>query len=330
MSKNRLLFLAKFGVSFGLIALMLLRSDFQAFRTELNEANLLYFGAALFVTAFNMLVRSYKWQLLLKVQGAKISLTKLQSLNYMSLFFNNLFLGSIGGDVFRVHSAIGYSKTKGGAAASVIMERATGLTIALLLVIVLGVAFLFTSQSVATAWQLVGGFAFGAAIMGGVVVAFRLASNVAGLPMLDKIPNIKNLIEESKASIREYTNHREVVIASLGLSLLYHIGNSVTFYFFALAANADVSVLPFLFIAPLVALLVMIPISVNGLGIQEGSYVFYLEQIGVAGPAALLAAVFSRATLLILGLFGGLLFLTYKDRPRQAPTRTERTESLTP
>ena len=106
----------------------------------------------------------------------------------------------------------------------------------------------------------------------------------------------------------------------LGLSLLYHIGNSVALYYFALAANADVSLIPLFFITPLVGLLVMIPVSINGIGIQEGSYVFYLEQIGASGPAALLVAVLARLALLVLSLIGGLLFLVHREGPRQKAT----------
>ena len=58
----------------------------------------------------------------------------------------------------------------------------------------------------------------------------------------------------------------------------------------------------------------MIPISINGIGLQEGSYVFYLEQLGVAGPVGLLVAVLARGSLLAMSLLGGLLFLSEKTR----------------
>ena len=93
------------------------------------------------------------------------------------------------------------------------------------------------------------------------------------------------------------------------LSFLYHIGNSFALYLFALAANANVSILEVMLITPLVGILVMIPVSVNGLGIQESSYVFYLERVGVAGVAALLTAVLARLALFVFSLIGGLLFL---------------------
>ena len=58
-------------------------------------------------------------------------------------------------------------------------------------------------------------------------------------------------------------------------------------------------------------MLVMIPISLNGVGIQEGSYIFYLEQIGVGGPIALIVAVLVRLSLLIFSLIGAILFLVH-------------------
>src|SRR5918996_139520 len=89
MLKRRALLLAKYSVSIGLMALILLRANLSSFVAAVKEANILWFGAGLLVVAFNMLIRSYKWQLLLKVQGANVPLIMVQNLNYMSMFFNN-------------------------------------------------------------------------------------------------------------------------------------------------------------------------------------------------------------------------------------------------
>lgn len=328
MLKRRALLLAKYSVSVGLIALILLRADLDGFLAAIKEVNVLGFIVALLITVLNLLGRSYKWQLLLKVQGARMSVLTAQNLSYMALFFNNFFLGTIGGDAFRAYRVTGYSNSRVGATSSIIMERATGLLGGLVIVLAVGIVYAFTSQTLITAPQL-GGLLLLSFIVGlAVFVLFKAHSKLIGLTVWQKHPKLTQLSEDLMSSIRVYQSYKTTMIMALALSLLYHVGNSLTLYFVAVAANAEGAFIPLLFISSLVALLTMIPISVNGLGLQESSFVFYLRQLGVAGPAALLVALLYRAIALILSLVGGLLFITDSVRIRQSPILTEQQKSV--
>ena len=146
MLKRRLFQFVKYGVSIGLLALILLRADLGSFADSLKEANALIFGVGLLVAAFNLVIRSYKWQILLRVHSAYIPLATVTRLNFMAMFFNNFFLGAIGGDVFRAYRAFGYSNTRGDAVTSIVVDRATGIIMGLFLPLALGVGFLLTSD----------------------------------------------------------------------------------------------------------------------------------------------------------------------------------------
>ena len=127
--------------------------------------------------------------------------------------------------------------------------------------------------------------------------------------MIRNIPNLQQITEEIVDCVKRHNNHRIAVVTALGVSLIYHVANTVTVYCFLLAADSQVDFVPLIFITTLVAMLTMIPISINGIGLQEASYVVGLEYIGIAGPAALLIAVLARVGLVVQSLFGGLLFL---------------------
>jgi uncharacterized protein (TIRG00374 family) len=326
--KHRVLLFSKFGISIGLVTVLLLRADLGMFVAALKEADMLMFGVGLVVVGFNMLVRSYKWQILLKVHGARIPLITVLNLNYMSMFFNNFFLGSIGGDVFRAYRAFGYSNSKGGAVSSVIFDRATGLATELCLILGIGVAFLFAADVLVSIDQIVGlGILCLVASLVAIAV-FKFRPLLTSGLVLRKVPKLAKGSEQVMTSIQVYKTHPKTVVSSLALSLLYHLVRSAAVYCFVLAANLDISYMHVLLISLLVGVLIMIPISINGIGIQEGSYVFYLELLGVAGPAALLVAVLSRGSLLAMSLVGGLLFLIDGSGGRsRAPTLFEAEES---
>lgn len=311
--KFKILFLLKYSVSIGLIVLIVSRADLNSFLTMVKEVNVFPYGMAFLVAAFSMLVRSYKWQLLLKAQGINVPLLKVQNLNYMSMFFSNLFLGSIGGDMFRIYRVMGYSNSMGAVAFSVMMERMTGLCMAFFLVLVFGSGFVLISTSLVKVDLLLTLLLLG--IITGLVlfVIFKISPKLMNLTILRKTPMFAMVSKELLDSMNVYKNQSKIVILTLALSLLYHIGNSVTVYYFVVAANGGVSLIPLFFIAPLVGILVVIPISINGIGIQEGAYIFYLEQIGVAPSTALFVAVLSRVLLLVFSLIGGLLVLIHRD-----------------
>jgi uncharacterized protein (TIRG00374 family) len=320
--KDKLILLAKWGVSIGLIVWILQRTDLTDALAAAKQTNLLMLLMALLVAAFGLLVRSYKWQMLLKVQGASVKLSTLHAITYMSMFFNNFFLGSLGGDAFRFYKASGYCDTKGGAASTVVMERATGFFAALAMVLVFGLVIVVTRRELVSTGMLVALTL--AAVAAGVLMGmlFMIDWFVAHVPILRRIRMVTRLADEMTKSMRAYAAQRGAVVFALVLSVIFHVIQTLTVYCVTAAANADVSFLSLLFIAPLVGLLVIIPISMNGLGIQEGSYVFYLEQLGVAGPSALLVAILARLAMLFFSLLGGVLFALQSPREQKAEMQT--------
>lgn len=322
--KRKMLSCIKWGVSISLIVWILLRADLSDAITAVTKINILMVGVALLVMAFGLFVRSYKWQVLLKAQGIKIPLTTLYSFTYMSMFFNNFFLGSLGGDAFRFYKTLEYSDSKGDAASSVIMERATGFFMALLLVLVFGIVIVVAQSNLVSATTLV--VLTVVAGIAGILMAllFTLDSFVIRFPVLCRIEQLTKIAAELTNSMRTYGNHRKSVIVALVLSGIFHVTHATTVYCLTLAANTEVSFIALLFIVPLVGVLVTIPISMNGLGIQEGSYVFYLQQLGVSSSAALLVAVLARLATLVFSLLGGLLFAMQSTRPTQTGSNHDR------
>ena len=76
MLRKKALLLLKIAISMGLIGYLLLKTDINALIRIAGQIKPLFFLFALLVSIFTILIRSYKWQLLLKLQRAKIPLEK--------------------------------------------------------------------------------------------------------------------------------------------------------------------------------------------------------------------------------------------------------------
>jgi uncharacterized membrane protein YbhN (UPF0104 family) len=66
---------------------------------------------------------------------------------------------------------------------------------------------------------------------------------------------------------------------------------------------------------PIIMLVSVIPISIGGLGLWEGSFAFFFSLIGISPVEAVTVALILRGKNLLLGLCGGILLLL-KDRMR--------------
>jgi hypothetical protein len=320
MFKQKILAIVKYIVSIGMILLILSKIDINDVIDAIKEAKIFMIGNGLLVMAFSMLIRSYKWRLLLKVQGVDVPLITIINFNYMSAFFNNMFLGSIGGDAFRVYRIIDYSKSRSGAASSVIMDRITGFCMAILLVLVFGIGFILTYHSIVSIRILLYLMISISIIIISMFLLFLLCIYMNNISVLNKISIVSENLKKLVISLWMYRYNSKVIIISMFLSLLYYVTQSIKVYYFALATNIEISIIPFFFITPLVGILRMMPISINGIGIQEGSFVFYLEKIGIAGPSALLVAIMTRVSVLIFSLIGGVLFLIHNGEHRRKQT----------
>ena len=81
--------------------------------------------------------------------------------------------------------------------------------------------------------------------------------------------------------------------------------------------------LPFSFciiIYPLVGTFAAIPISVNGLGLREGGYVFLLAGIGIGTEKSIAFGILLFLVVALDSLIGGLLFLLQKSPTPSAVT----------
>ncbi len=126
-------------------------------------------------------------------------------------------------------------------------------------------------------------------------------------------------LKEMYASYLKYQDHRPALVIFLMLSFLENLFPIVMSYLLALALDIRVPVLFFFILVPIVLLLVRIPISIDGFGIQEGSFVFFLGLVGVPGPPALLLGVLTHVATIISVLPGGVLYGMYGLNPNKGP-----------
>ena len=96
---------------------------------------------------------------------------------------------------------------------------------------------------------------------------------------------------------------------ALAISLVFNILLIAVNYLIALSLGIEIPLWYFLLFIPLTSFLLVLPISLSGLGVREGAYVYLFAQAGVSAPLALAMSLLFYALNVATGLIGGVLYV---------------------
>ena len=103
---------------------------------------------------------------------------------------------------------------------------------------------------------------------------------------------------------------------SLFATIAFQSAGIFATYLLGVAIGSPISLSYYFILLPIVWLVAMIPISINGLGLREGAFVVLFVSIGMSKEAAIAISVLFLAQAMLQGLIGGVLFLINR---REAP-----------
>jgi hypothetical protein len=61
---------------------------------------------------------------------------------------------------------------------------------------------------------------------------------------------------------------------------------------------------------PLINILIMLPVSIGGIGLQEGAFIYFFSRVGITAQEALTVALLFRGITILVSLPGGILYIT--------------------
>jgi uncharacterized membrane protein YbhN (UPF0104 family) len=292
---KRLSGVVRLGMSVGLLGWLAWRTDWVQIAQALRHLRLELGLAAVGLYVLIQLVSSVRWQLLARPLGFHQSLGRFTSYYFIGMFFNLVLPTSVGGDVVRAWYLDGKSGQRLNAFLSVLVDRASGLMVLLMVACggVLLVPLPLPAWVTASVWACAAGSVVG------------LAALPVALHWTSRFARVRRLA----AGARTYLRYPGLVVGTAGLSLVVQSANVVLVWLVGLAMDAPVPGAYYWILVPMVSLLTLMPVSVNGMGIREGSTVLLLAPLGVSESTALCLAVLWFAVVSAASLVGGAVYL---------------------
>lgn len=266
-----------------------------------------------------LLLGVFRWQMVLRVQGLVLPLSRAMEISLVAHFFNSFLLGSTGGDLMRAYYAARethHKKTE--AVVAVLVDRLWGLFVMLL----------FACGMMLPNWTLLwahrrlttlAGFIVAMMVGCGLVVMLSFWGGVSrtwpqARSWLRKLPK-GDLLERCLDACRHFGRARSFLAKTLALSMALNV--ICVAQILALSWGLDLHISPWaLFvIVPMIICVSALPITPSGLGVRENLYVLILAvpEIDIAATRALSLSLLAYAGSLFWSLIGGLVYLTFKE-----------------
>ncbi|WP_245448257.1 lysylphosphatidylglycerol synthase transmembrane domain-containing protein [Bradyrhizobium nitroreducens] len=313
--------LVKFAVSIGILVLLLRSQDLSSLKTDLLAVDPSVLALAVLLLFAQTFVLCHRWILILRAMNVPLGWLPGWRILIVSTFFNQVL--PAGGDAVRIwmlrRQGVQWSQTIG----SIVADRFLAL-LALGLIVLSGMPFLLPlvrDSSLLFAIVTI----LAAACLGAIALMTldwwppRLLSAVPA-----KVVQFVILVRAPLLAVKG----RATLIGS---AIVVHLITVTTCYVLAVGLQAPLSPLGAFVLIPLVILSSAVPISIGGWGVREGAMVGALGLAGIASDKALAISVLLGLGGLIVGLFGGLVWLIAPERagftPDQARAIAERTDA---
>jgi uncharacterized protein (TIRG00374 family) len=303
-------------VSGGIIAFLLWQIDVARTVDLIAGANGLYLLGALAIFVVTTWGMALRWQLLLHSKGIDEPLGWLTSSYFVGYAAGQVLPTSVGGDAVRiVDHARRRPDAKGEAAAAVLIERIIGAAGTLVMVAIGLVAAIGRYENIEfLIWiELL----FVALVAAGFALMFskRAAHYLRWLGPLAGRVRLEHAARSLYAALHSYRDQGWTMLIVLAITVGLQFVRVLAIWLGGEAVGLDESPLVYVILGPLLFLVMMVPFTINGLGVREAFFVGFLGRFGVDADAAFATGFLFYAVTVATALPGGAILLWRSVRP---------------
>ncbi len=307
------LVVAKILFSLGLFLFLFTRMPVGDVSATLRAAHWHVLGAAFLVLFASNVLGAWQWRHLLEAVGIRIPFPKVLAYYHVGLFFNNFLPANIGGDIARVMDASRYGETRAAAVSTVVLDRIIG-TVALA-----GVA-------VITTWPAIDRFHLGVlylALLGFLGLSVLMLWGVLHprvLPAIERALSriglrfLKPHLDELATRFAAYRERGRLFAGLLSVATVVQLMRICVHVLVARSLGIGLPMQYFFLFVPLLAVIVSLPISLNGIGVREGAGMLLFGLVGVDRSHAFSLQFTTYLVAVAVSLLGALVVVARMAR----------------
>ncbi|MBB54796.1 MAG: hypothetical protein CMF67_10535 [Magnetovibrio sp.] len=312
MSKTQarrvIIFVLKLTVSVSILIWVFHKFNWQDLTSVIYAVFTIEFVVAIALMGIQPIFASFRWHLVLvRLNGYAPAIGRLISYYFVGLFVGQILPSTLGGDFVRGHYTYTDRVPLKIVALSIFMERLMSFLVLLVMAGVSAILFTVADHQGEVPFQYLALALFLTCIaFAPFSLPDRLVTWLDNRPQCQVIAmvihNGKNLLVSANTWVR-----------IIGFSFLSQSAVLASAFMISQSLDLSLSVMAIVTTMPLVMLAAMLPISLAGWGVREGTLVFLLAQYGVNSLQAASMGVMIGLAILAVSLVGFLPWLTNGD-----------------
>jgi glycosyltransferase 2 family protein len=289
------------------LAYLIWKIDLSKTLHILANANFGYFLGAVAIMVLSVWPMAWRWQRLLVARGIHDRLSWLVRAYFVAYTAGQVLPTAVGGDAVRIYETARRHPTRGGAVAgSVLLERALGGAATLALAAV-GFALALGHYDVGAYLWIEGAFVLGTLVLAVALFSRRMRPLLARTAPLLRAVRLERPVRSVYEGIHAYRDHPGLLFGVFTLTLAVQAVRVLAIWLSGKAVGVDLSPRPYYVMGPLLFLVLLLPVSVNGIAVRESFFVSFLGNLGVDADKAFATGFLFFVVTLALSLPGALL-----------------------
>lgn len=299
-----------------LFLIILARVDITSLLAIFASINLLLLLLALATNGIAVVMKSYKWKIIVNTVNSRFSLPKAMEAFLIGFSFSILTPAKLG-DFIRAYYARDESCSTGRALSTVVTDRL--IDIVMLVVIAATGIFLFSFFYHIEVLSFAIVVLLAAGIGGGITV-------IINKPLLSRIlrpffnlfvpvslkEKVSQYYHEFYEGLFAFCRHRLAFSLALVVALLSWLPPFVYGYLLAQAISLPLSLAYFAVVIPIISLLDLLPISISGIGTRDAALIFLFGLQGVSAESAVAFSIlYLFLSYWLVALAGAVLWIRH-------------------
>jgi uncharacterized membrane protein YbhN (UPF0104 family) len=306
----------KVAVSVLLILLVMSRIDFTRSLSLLATASvwLIFLGGCLIFV--QTALSAAKWRILLSGQGVAVPYRKLLKSYFLANFVNLFTPGFVGGDAYRSVSVSAYTGGVSRSLSSVLVDRITGVVA----LIMLGAAGLSLYFEPAHPWAL------------GSSIFAVLALGYGSFVLLG--PTINRLIAGRTGRVFAFVHDLVAALQptqslwlAFAVALVFQFNIILIVCIWGAGLHLSATVAQLFLIVPAVYMMEILPITISGVGLREGTYAVLFATFGLPAEQGVALGVLTSVMRYLVGAVGSLAWFIPDPADPVAPPAAKATRA---
>jgi len=298
-------------ISIGLLGILLYKVDWGRIQRNISITDFTEISIVLFIFILQFPVSAYKWKKSLEIFQLYFPFLFLQKVLCIGFFINSFLPTTIGGDGYRAMKTMSSSEMKSLGISAILLERILGFVILVFLGLVGAIKILLEYQTPDRKMFLFTG------VLVGVILVFGLLFFLFRYILHGKNPTgrIRDIIfrirqiELINQNIQYLKGGRKQLFQLVQYSIVFQMLAILAIYLLFKSIQVNTGIADCAFIAAFAGIASVLPISINGIGVVEGSFVVSALQVGISYDDAVIVAFMLRILTTFLTLTCGIVYL---------------------